>query len=79
MSYINIIIIDYITATSGNQMTAMFNAIQFISKTIFMCLMTYLGVVIAELNVAIYVGLLSTTWFTFHVIEAFYTNTLIKK
>jgi hypothetical protein len=78
MSYINIEIIDYLSRTKGHFITFGFNMIQFITKSIFMVGMTYLGVVVLELDFRIFVPILSFTWFTFHVLEAFFTQKIIE-
>lgn len=78
MSYINIELIEWISAKNGNMMTLRFNMIQFIIKTVYMCSLTFIGVKILNLNFRIFVPVLCTTWFFFHMIEAFFTNSIIK-
>ena len=77
MSYINIEVIEYLSKTRGNLITFGFNMVQFLTKTIFMCMMTYIGISVLELNATLYISLLCTTWFTFHVLEAFFTQQII--
>ena len=79
MSYLNIIVITKISKEQGNEMTFRFNIAQFIFKTIFLCLITFIGVKIIELNFKVFVPTLCFTWFVFHLVEGFYTNDLIKK
>ncbi len=79
MSYINIQIIEKLSKEKGNLMAFGYNMIQFIVKTIFLCSLTFLGVKIINLDFRIFVPLLCLTWFTFHLVEAFFTNDLIKK
>ena len=79
MSYVNIIVITKLSKEQGNEMTFRFNIAQFIFKTIFLCLITFIGVKVIELNFKIFVPTLCFTWFVFHLIEGFYTNDLIKK
>ena len=79
MSYVNIIVITKLSKEKGNEMTFRFNIAQFIFKTIFLCLITFVGVKVIELNFMIFVPILCFTWFVFHLVEAFYTNDLIKK
>ena len=79
MSYVNIIVITKLSKEQGNEMTFRFNIVQFIFKTIFLCLITFIGVKVIELNFKIFVPTLCFTWFVFHLIEGFYTNDLIKK
>ena len=79
MSYVNIIVITKLSKEQGNEMTFRFNIAQFIFKTIFLCLITFIGVKVIELNFKIFVPTLCFTWFGFHLVEGFYTNDLIKK
>ena len=79
MSYVNITVITKISREQGNEMTFRFNIAQFIFKTIFLCLVTFIGVKIIELNFKVFVPTLCFTWFVFHLVEGFYTNDLIKK
>ena len=79
MSYVNIIVITKLSREQGNEMTFRFNIAQFIFKTIFLCLVTFIGVKIIELNFKVFVPTLCFTWFVFHLVEGFYTNDLIKK
>ena len=79
MSYVNITVITKLSREQGNEMTFRFNIAQFIFKTIFLCLITFIGVKIIELNFKVFVPTLCLTWFVFHLVEGFYTNDLIKK
>ena len=79
MSYLNIIVITKLSKEQGNEMTFRFNIAQYIFKTIFLCLITYIGVKTIDLNFKIFVPTLCFTWFVFHLVEGFYTNDLIKK
>ena len=79
MSYLNIKVITKLSKEQGNEMTFRFNIVQFIFKTIFLCLITFIGVKVIELNFKIFVPTLCFTWFVFHLVEGFYTNDLIKK
>tara|TARA_Y100001935_G_scaffold88968_1_gene73829 strand:+ start:567 stop:938 length:372 start_codon:yes stop_codon:yes gene_type:complete len=79
MSYVNVIVITKLSKEEGNEMVFRFNIAQFIFKTIFLCLITFIGVKIIELNFKIFVPTLCFTWFIFHLIEGFYTSNLIKK
>ena len=79
MIHINIQLIERLSKEKGNLMAFGFNMMQFIVKSIFLCSLTYLGVKIIKLDFRIFVPLLCLTWFVFHLIEAFFTNSLIKK
>ena len=78
MSYINILIISKLTKEKGPLVTFSFNVMQFVVKTIFLCAITYVGVKVIGLNFKVFVPILCFTWFIFHVLEGFYTNSLIK-
>ena len=75
-SYLNIKLIVFIMKNHGPEKVNGFNMIQFITKTIFMIGMSFLGVKILNLEPILYIILLCSTWFTFHIIEAFYTQNL---
>ena len=83
VSYLNILAIDYIMKAFGSEKVNGFNMIQFITKSIFMISMSYIGIKVFDLEPLIYIFLLCLTWFIFHIIEAFYTqkvfNTQINK
>ena len=79
MSYVNILVITKLSREQGNEITFRFNIAQFIFKTIFLCLITFIGVKIIELNFKIFVPTLCFTWFVFHLVEGLYTNDLIKR
>ena len=79
MSYVNILVITKLSREQGNEIAFRFNIAQFIFKTILLCLITFIGVKIIELNFKIFVPTLCFTWFVFHLVEGLYTNDLIKK
>ena len=79
MSYVNILVITKLSREQGNEITFRFNIAQFIFKTIFLCLITFIGVKIIELNFKIFVPILCFTWFVFHLVEGLYTNDIIKR
>ena len=78
-SYLNIMIIDFIMKNYGPEKVNGFNMLQFITKTIFMIGMSFLGVKMLNLKPSLYVTLLCSTWFIFHILEAFYTQNLFKE
>ena len=78
MSYINILVIEKLTIERGNVIVFGYNIAQFIIKTIFLCSLTYIGVKVVELNFRTFIPVLCFTWFVFHIIEGFFTNSLIK-
>ena len=79
VSYLNIKIIDFISFKYDHQITAKFNAAQFFIKSISVISLMFFGIIELELNIPIFIGCLCSVWFIFHVMEGFYTNSLIKK
>lgn len=79
VSYINIELINWIHNNYGNQATNYFNIFQFLTKSMFMILMSYVGIEIFNLNFKIYIPVLCTVWFVFHIVEAFFTQNLLKR
>ena len=79
MSYVNVLVITKLSREQGNEIAFRFNIAQFIFKTIFLCLITFIGVKIIELNFKIFVPTLCFTWLVFHFVEGLYTNDLIKR
>ena len=79
MSYLNIEVISWIHNNYGNQATNHFNTFQFVTKSIFMIAMSYVGIKIFNLNFRVYSPTLCTVWFVFHVLEAFYTQSLLNR
>ena len=78
-SYLNIMIIDFIMKNYGPQKVNGFNMLQFITKTIFMIGMSFFGIKVLNLKPILYITLLCSTWFIFHISEAFYTQNLFKE
>ena len=62
----------YLIYTKGNMTALGWNMLGFLTKTIFMLFMTYMGVSVLEFNVKIYIPILSFVWFMTHIAEAFY-------
>ncbi|MFL2982792.1 MAG: hypothetical protein ACJZ12_00190 [Candidatus Neomarinimicrobiota bacterium] len=79
MSFINILVISKLTKDKGNIVAFGYNIAQFIVKTLFLCLLTYVGVKVIELDFKIFVPVLCFTWFVFHIIEGFFTSSLINE
>ena len=62
----------YLIYTKGNVTALGWNMLGFLTKTVFMLFMTYMGVSVLEFNVKIYVPILSFVWFMSHIAEALY-------
>ena len=61
----------YVVVARGNIMSLGFSGISFLTKTIGMLFLTWLGVSVIELDFRIYVPILSFVWFFSHIAEAF--------
>ena len=64
----------YMIYKKGNSIALGWNMMGFLTKSVFMLFMTYMGVSVLELNFKIYVPILTFVWFMTHIIEAFYVN-----
>ena len=64
----------YMIYKKGNSIALGWNMMGFLTKSVFMVFMTYMGVSVLELNFKIYVPILTFVWFMTHIIEAFYVN-----
>jgi len=69
---IHTIIGVYLIYTKGNTTALGWNMLGFLTKTVFMLFMTYMGVSVLELDFRIYVPILSFVWFMTHIAEALY-------
>ena len=61
----------YVVVQRGNVVSLGFTGISFITKTIGMLFLTWLGIEVVELDYRIYVPILSFVWFFSHLCEAF--------
>lgn len=61
----------YIVVARGSIMSLGFTGLSFISKTVGLLWLTYLGIVFAHLDFRIFVPLLTFFWFFTHLVEAF--------
>ncbi len=69
----------YVVMKRGNTISLGFTAMGFLTKTIGMLFLTYLGVSVMELNFRIYVPLLAFFWFFTHIVEAFVIQHYMKE
>ena len=72
----NCVVINYLARTDERKLME-FNMMQFLIKAVFMCFMTYVGIVWFSLPTIAYVFTLCGTWFMFHVVEALYAQRLL--
>ena len=71
LNLLHLIVGIYVVVVRGNVMSLGFTGLSFISKTIGLLWLTYLGIVFAYLDFRIYVPLLTFFWFFTHIVEAF--------
>ena len=69
----------YVTIKQGSMMSLGFTGISFVTKSVVMIFLLWLGIVELELNYKIFVPLLTFFWFTTHVIEAFVIQYYIRE
>ena len=69
----------YVTLQRGSVMGLGFSAAGFLTKTIGMLFLTWIGVGYFELDFRIYVPLLTFFWFFTHIVEAFVIQHYIKE
>ena len=62
----------YLIYSKGNMTAIGWNMLGFLTKSVFMLFMTYMGVSVLEFDFRIYVPILSFVWFITHIVEAFY-------
>ena len=62
----------YLIYSKGNMTALGWNMLGFLTKTVFMLFMTYMGVSVLVFDFRIYVPILSFVWFMSHIAEAFY-------
>jgi len=64
----------YLVYSRGNSIALGWNMLGFLTKSMFMLFMIYMGISILEFDYRIYVPILSFVWFMTHIGEAFYVN-----
>ena len=64
----------YLIYSKGNITALGWNMVGFLTKSVFMLFMTYMGVSVLEFDFRIYIPILSFVWFMSHIAEAFYTQ-----
>ena len=74
LNLIHLVMGIYVVMARGNLMSLGFNGMGFITKTIGMLFLTWLGIEVVELDYRIYVPILSFVWFFSHICEAFVIN-----
>ena len=71
LNLLHMVVGIYVVVQRGSILSLGFTGISFVTKTIAMLFLTWLGVVYLTLDMRIYIPLLAFFWFFTHVIEAF--------
>jgi hypothetical protein len=71
LNLLHMVIGVYVVVARGNVMSLGFTAVSYITKSIGVVFLLYLGIDIFELEFKIYVPLLSFFWLMTHFVEAF--------
>tara|TARA_R110002020_G_scaffold121466_2_gene276022 strand:- start:539 stop:859 length:321 start_codon:yes stop_codon:yes gene_type:complete len=79
LNLIHLVMNVYIVVARGNMLSLGFTGISFLTKTIGMLFLTWLGVSVIELDFRIYVPILTFVWFFSHICEAFVINHYMEK
>ena len=79
LNLMHMIIGLYVVTQRGNMMSLGFTGMGFLTKTVALLWLTWLGVSIVELNYKIYMPLLTFFWFFTHLVEAFVIQHYIQK
>ena len=79
LNLLHLIVGIYVVVVRGNIMSLGFTSLSFLTKTIGLLWLTYLGIVFAHLDFRIFVPLLTFVWFFTHLVEAFVIQHYMKK
>jgi len=79
LNLIHLVMGIYVVVARGNIMSLGFSAMGFLTKTIGMLFLTWLGIEIVGLDYRIYVPILTFVWFFSHVAEAFVIQHYMEK
>ena len=71
LNLMHLVVGIYVTVARGSIMGLGFSAMGFLTKTMGMVFLTWLGVGYFELDFRIYIPLLTFFWFFTHIVEAF--------
>ena len=79
LNLLHLVVGVYVVTARGNIMSLGFTGMGFLTKTIALLWLTWLGVSIVGLDYKIYVPLLTFFWFFTHVVEAFVIQHYMKQ
>ena len=71
LNLLHLVLNVYIVVARGNVLSLGFTGISFLTKTIGMLFLTWLGVGVMEMDFRIFIPLLTFFWFFTHIVEAF--------
>ena len=79
LNLLHLVVGVYVVVARGSVMSLGFTGIGFLTKTVALLWLTWLGVSIVELDHRIYVPMLTFFWFFTHLVEAFVIQHYIQK
>ena len=79
LNFLHLTIGIYIVVKRGNIVSLGFSAISFITKTIGLLFLTWIGIRFLNLNYKIYIPILTFFWFVTHIVEGFVIQRYLKK
>ena len=79
LNLLHLVVGVYVVVARGSVMSLGFTGVGFLTKTVALLWLTWLGVSILELNFKIFVPLLTFFWFFTHLVEAFVIQHYIQK
>ena len=74
LNLMHLVVGIYVVVARGNIMSLGFTAMGFLTKSMGMLFLTWLGIEIVGLDYRIYVPILTFVWFFSHIAEAFVIN-----
>ena len=79
LNLLHLVINIYVVVARGNIMSLGFSGISFLTKSMGMIFLTWLGVSVMELDFRIYIPILTFVWLFSHVAEAFVIQHYMEK
>ena len=79
LNLLHLVVGVYVVVARGSVMSLGFTGVGFLTKTVALLWLTWLGVSIVELDYKIYVPMLTFFWFFTHLVEAFVIQHYMKK
>ena len=79
LNLLHLVVGVYVVIARGSVMSLGFTGIGFLTKTVALLWLTWLGVSIVELDYKIYVPMLTFFWFFTHIVESFVIQHYIQK